>query len=60
MAKKQITSIKRARNNPTIKSALNKMTLHQKEQLLEKIIDYYGLKYEAFVWGSIKLIEGRK
>jgi hypothetical protein len=39
---------------------LKKMTLKNKAKLLDKVINYYGLQFESFVWEQIHKLEGKK
>jgi hypothetical protein len=37
-----------------------KMTLKNKAKLLERLISYYGLHLEGFLWEEIHKLEGKK
>jgi len=40
--------------NKQTKELLDGLTLHQKEKLLEKVIEYFGLHLESFLHEEIK------
>jgi len=42
------------------KELLEGLNLHQKEKLLAKIIEYYGLHLESFLYGEITRIRNHK
>lgn len=43
-----------------LSKSLKKMTLKNKAILLEKVLSYYGLQYEGFLWEQIHKLEGKK
>jgi len=40
-------------NKTDLTKALKKMTLKNKSKLLDKVISYYGLQFEGFLWQEI-------
>jgi hypothetical protein len=48
------------RNRTALKKQLKKMTLKNKSKLLEKVIFYYGLQFEGFIWAEINYLNKNK
>jgi hypothetical protein len=47
-------------NKTDLTKALKKMTLKNKSKLLDKVISYYGLQFEGFLWQEVHKLEGKK
>ena len=46
-------------NKTALNSKLKKMTLKNKAKLLDKVINYYGLHFEGYLWKEIHNLEVR-